>query len=198
MPMNVGDWDPATRTLTMVNGKTGKRIVGGVDLSEVEDFCKLLDRITVGRDPAEPLYLHPTGRRWAARARGGAGELIDWYWNNISSQIAGLDPKKRGTNALKDTAISEMDEAGVPDADKQALTGHSDQASYRRYKGSNREAQRRSLAKLPPPAFKRPRLGAVGAELGARLGAGGAVSGRSQGQRVEPSTTGNQGNTEES
>lgn len=149
--LTVADWNPAKQELTHRKTKNRHPITHAVDAA----FAARLTALTRGRRPAEALFLSPDGDGWRANKAGKYMELIDYYWNNISSHITGLEPNQRGIYCLKDYAIQSMEDRGIDDRAKSNFTAITTLSVYARYKSTNRTRNRADADKIGQPAGAR-------------------------------------------
>ncbi len=176
--LNVGDWDPRTRTLTLQATKSRTRPshpIGGHFAAHADR----LDRITANRMPASPLFINPSGERWKPDRNGGSRQLGDWYWWHVTNKLPEIPATHRGISCLKDYAITNLDAAGVDDRTKTLFTGHRSLSVYARYKATNAERANEALVKL----------GAVVAPSGGRFGGSSNLRGQKRGQARPPAKT---------
>lgn len=144
--MTIARWNSAQRTVVRraIDTKNKKPVTHPAP----PDHAAPLDVCAAGRPRSEALFLHPSGRPWRLNKNMGAGELTDWYWNNVSSQIPVLLPEQRGIYCLKDYAITRMELAGIDDRTKSTFTGIFTLSVYQRYKATNRDRQDDALLRL--------------------------------------------------
>jgi integrase len=151
--LNVANWNRTTRTLTHQTTKSRTRPSHPIK-GPFEAHAKRLDRLTAGHRPDAPLFLSPTGERWAIDARGTAREIGDWYWWHLSAKLPQIAAIQRGIGCLKDYAISNLEAAGVDDRTKALFTGHRTLSVFERYKTTNDERAEAALGKLGALAAK--------------------------------------------
>ncbi len=176
--LNVGDWDPATRMLTLQITKSGTRPRHPIT-GPFADHAKRLDRLVANRPASEPLFQNPQGGRWQlSEHTGAARQLADWYWIHITYHLPQIPLDRRCISALKDYAISSLDAAGVDDRTKTIFTGHKSLSVYARYKTSNEE---RATAALD-------QLGAYRSR-GGKSGGSSKLRGQNRGQKRRPTQT---------
>jgi integrase len=143
----IARWQSDQRLIVRHAGDTKNKrpVVHPVPAAHARD----LDTLAQGRSAEDPLFLHPSGRPWRLNKIGGAGELVDWYWNNISSQIPNLLPEQRGIYCLKDYAITRMITSGLDVRTITTFTGIMTLSVYQRYHATNRTRQQHAIDTIP-------------------------------------------------